>query len=240
MSLPAPPTQQAATSGFSADGRHWHGMQVVARGANRVCVVDPDLPGHCLKYPLPPEPHARRPLRHRLREAWARLVPSRQANTLELRAWQHLHARLGGRLDAHVARCVGLVDTPAGRALRCALVLDRDGRPAPSLYALLFAEARGRHAAEPLCEAVGRFEHWLHAHRIPLFDLNSGNLVAVERDGVPELVCVDVKSVLGGKEIVPVSRWSRHLMQRKIARRAARLRARIRAHAPLAGPQAAH
>lgn len=229
-----------SAQGFSDDGRHWRGMPVVARGANRVCVVDPDLPGHCLKYPLPADPSLQRPLRHRVRDAWAALRPSRQANALELHAWRQLHARLGDRLNSHVAPCVGLVDTSAGRALRCTLVTDADGTPAPSLYALLFGEARGRYPADALCEAVARYEAWLHAHAIPLFDLNSGNLVVVERAGRPELVCVDVKSVLGGKEVLPLSRWSRRLMHRKIARRAERLRARIRAHAPLAAAPDGH
>ncbi|QCU72643.1 hypothetical protein E5843_09870 [Luteimonas yindakuii] len=237
---PATPLPPASAQGFSDDGGLWHGMPVVARGAHRVCVLDPVVHGHCLKYPLPVDPAVRRPLRHRLREAWARLVPRRQANALELRAWRHLHARLGDRLDGRVARCVDLVATPAGQALRCALVVDAGGTPAPSLYDLLSGASRGRYHADALCDAVTRFETWLHAHAVPLFDLNSGNLVVVERAGIPELVCVDVKSVLGGKEIVPVSRWSRGLMQRKITRRADRLRARIRAHAPLAATQDAH
>ena len=237
---PASPLPRASAQGFSADGQLWQGMEVVARGANRVCVVDPDLPGHCLKYPLPADPALHRPLRHRVRDAWAALRPSKQANALELRAWRQLHARLGGRLDGQVAPCVGLVDTPAGRALRCALVTGTDGSPAPSLYALLFGAGRGRHHADALCDAVTRFEAWLHANAIPLFDLNSGNLVVTGDAGRPELVCVDVKSVLGGKEVLPISRWSRRLMHRKIARRAERLRARIRAHAPLAGAPDGH
>ena len=237
---PAAQLPNASAQGFSDDGRFWRGMQVIARGANRVCVIDPAAPGHCLKYALPADAGRRRPLRHRIRDAWADLRPARQANAVELRAWRGLHARLGDRLDSHVAACQALVDTPAGRALRCLLVTGADGAPAPSLYALLFGSGRGHYPADALCDAVTRFEAWLHANAIPLFDLNSGNLVVVERAGRPELVCVDVKSVIGGKEIVPISRWSRRLMRRKIARRAKRLRERIRAHAPLAGVQAGH
>lgn len=223
-----------------AGSAHWRGLRVVARGANRVCVIDPDLPGHCLKYPLPPDPAARRSLRHRLRALLARLAPWRGGNRLELRAWRRLHARLGDALHARVARCVGLVDTPHGPALRCELVTGADQAPAPSVYACLFGAARGRYGAEALCAAVSRFEAWLHEAAVPLFDLNSGNLVAVERAGRVELVCIDVKSVLENKEIVPFSRWSRRLARRKIARRAERLRRRIREHAPLAGAQAGH
>lgn len=236
-----PPQADASGSAFSADGRLWQGMPVVAAGANRVCVLDPDMPGHCLKYLQAPDPQRPRALRHRLRAWWQVHGPGRDANALEWQAWRWLHARQGDALDLRVARCLGIASTANGPALRCRLVPSNEGSgAAPSLYALLFGPARGRYDAPALCAAVARFEAWLQRHALPLFDLNSGNLVVVERDGLPELVCVDVKSVLGGKEPIPVSRWSRRLMRRKIARRAERLRQRILAHAPLAGTQPPH
>jgi hypothetical protein len=62
-----------------------------------------------------------------------------------------------------------------------------------------------------------------------LFDLNAGNFVVVPHGDQVRLICIDAKSVVSGKEILPFSRWSKRLMRRKVARRAQRLRERIRA-----------
>src|SRR5690606_23562572 len=104
------------------------------------------------------------------------------------------------------------------------------GRPAPTIAMLL---APGPPTMDPvsLCRALDRFEAWLLVHRIPLSDLNAGNLAVVERDGEPWLMCVDLKSTLSGRELVPLSRWSWTLMQRKLLRRCQRLRQRIGASA---------
>lgn len=221
-------------------GMHWHGMRVIARGANRICVLDPELPGHCLKYELPPVRGMRRYWRRRLRHSLSRQVPRLGLNATELRAWRRLRRRLGDALDEHVAQCTGIVRTDAGLALRACLIIDASGCPAPSL-AMLF-EA-GRPALDPraLIRALDVFEAWLLAHRIPLSDLNAGNLVVVEREGRTRLVCVDVKSTISGRGLEPLFRWSWTLMRRKIRRRCARLRARLDAAAsvrPLADPPA--
>ena len=72
------------------------------------------------------------------------------------------------------------------------------------------------------------------AHRVELFDVNGGNLVVVEPgDGTaPRLACVDLKSTLDQREVVPFSRWFPALGRRKVRRRIARLRNRILATAP--------
>lgn len=208
-------------------GDHWHGMAMIGRGANRVCVQAPGDPTRCLKYLLPAAQRSAASPRQRLRRALAAHWPYWDENHLELRAWRQLHQRLGeAELRGRIAACHGLVATPQGQALACERILGHDGTDAPSLYQLLSGSPR--HAAEALCAAVDEFEHWLLRHRVPLFDLNSGNLVVVERDGRPRLVCVDAKSVLANKEILPVSRWSERLLRRKLPRRAARLRERIR------------
>lgn len=206
----------------------WHGMRVIARGANRVCVLDPVLPGHCLKYELRPTPYMRRYWRRRLRHALSLHFPRLGVNAIELAAWQRLHARLGDALDDYVAPCVGIVQTPAGPALRARLVADDAGNAAPTVATLL----DGGPAAAPfdfaaLGRALDGFQAWLLACRIPLSDLNAGNLAVVRCGDAPRLVCVDVKSTLSGRELVPLSRWSWTLMRRKIIRRCGRLRQRI-------------
>lgn len=212
-----------------ADAR-WQGMQVIARGANRVCVLDPDLPGHCLKYELRPQPGMRRYWRRRVRHALSRRFPRFGLNATELLAWRRLHARMGDDLLGRVAPCIGIVQTGAGTALRARLAADASGRPAPSIASLL---GRGPGGFDPtaLVLALDGFEAWLLANRIPLSDLNAGNLVVVERDGGLGLVCVDLKSTVSGRELVPLSRWAWPLMRAKIQRRCQRLRERIRAAA---------
>ncbi|MBX3712000.1 MAG: hypothetical protein KF800_08590 [Lysobacter sp.] len=203
--------------------------RVLAHGANRICVRDPSSDTHCLKYELPPEQRTRVGTRQRLRRWLARRMPTLGENRTELRAWQQLQARLGDALAGFVTPCDGIVRTPEGPALRCVLVHDAGGTPARSLYAHLFESTP--YTAVQLCAAVDAFEAWLLRHGIPLFDLNSGNLVVVDAPRTPcgvRLVCVDVKSILDGREIVPVSRWIPSLRDRKLRRRAERLRTRIR------------
>lgn len=101
-----------------------------------------------------------------------------------------------------------------------------DGRIARSLYAHLFEITA--HDAATRCAALDRMETWLLHHKVPLFDLNAGNFVVANAKGAVELVCIDRKSVVGGKEILPFSRWSRALMHRKLQRCSQRLRERVR------------
>lgn len=203
--------------------------RILAQGANRICVRDPDSDAHCLKYELAPELRTRVGLRQGLRRWIARRIPALGENRTELRAWHWLRARTGHTIDRFVASCDGLVDTPQGIALRCILVRDAAGAPARSLHAHLFESTPYR--PDQLCVAVDAFEAWLLQHGIPLFDLNSGNFVVVDDTGEAcgvRLVCVDVKSILDGREILPVSRWVPSLRTRKVQRRAERLRIRIR------------
>lgn len=217
----------------------WHDMAVIARGANRICVLDPELPGHCLKYELEPAPGIRRYWRRKLRHALARRWPRLGLNAIELAAWSRLRARLGDVLDEHVAPCLGIVRTAAGPALRVRLVAGPGGGPAPTIATLLDAGDAAAPGVDPaaVSRALDRFQAWLLAHRIPLSDLNAGNLALTQQDDRPRLVCVDVKSTLSGRELVPLSRWSWTLMRRKIIRRCGRLHRRLEAAAlPLAEP----
>ena len=206
-------------------GGNWHGLEVISRGANRLCARDPHDPARCLKFELPPEERTKVGLRQRMRRWLGRQVPRFGENRTELRAYRKLRARLGERTDGFLAACHDLVETPQGAALRCDCVLLADGSLARSLYHHLFVDTH--YPAGRLCAAVDVFEAWLFENDVPLFDLNAGNFVVVPRGDVLMLVCIDTKSVLSGKEILPFSRWSRRLMQRKIRRRAQRLRQRI-------------
>jgi hypothetical protein len=213
------------------DKNDWQGLEIISRGANRLCARDPRDPAHCLKFELPPAERTRVGLRQNLRRWLARcLLPGLGENRTELRAYRMLRARLGSATDHYLAACHDMADTAYGQALLCDCVQSGTGGAAPSLYHCLFYEPT--YTASELCAAVDAFEAWLIQHDIPLFDLNAGNFVVHAPNGAVRLVCVDTKSVVSGKEILPFSRWSRRLMHRKISRRAQRLRDRIRAALP--------
>ncbi|MDR6842376.1 YrbL family protein [Pseudoxanthomonas sacheonensis] len=205
----------------------WQGLEIISRGANRLCARDPRDPAYCLKFELPSAERTRVGARQRARRWLARHFSRLGENQTELSAYRELRARLGAGTEGRLAACHGLVDMPQGTALRCDCVLLEDGSPARSLYHHLFVDPR--YPASRLCAAVDAFEAWLLDNDVPLFDLNAGNFVVVPCADRVELICIDAKSVVSGKEILPFSRWSRRLMQRKVARRAQRLRERIRA-----------
>lgn len=205
----------------------WQGLEIISRGANRLCARDPHDPSHCLKFELPAAERTHAGARQRIRRWLARRLPYFGENHTELRAYRKLHARLGNALGGRVAACHGLIPTASGAALQCDCVQLTDGKPARSLYSHLFEGTD--HEAVVLCAAIDRMEAWLVRNHIPLFDLNAGNFVVTNHSGEVELVCVDAKSVISGKEILPFSRWSRTLMHRKLQRRAQRLRERVMA-----------
>ncbi|HEY5972468.1 MAG TPA: YrbL family protein [Pseudoxanthomonas sp.] len=207
------------------DNPDWQGLEIISRGANRLCARDVATPRYCLKFELPAAERTKVGTRQAFRRWLARHFAFLGENHTELRAYRKLRERLGDRTEGALAACHELVATRWGPALRCDCVLQENGNPARSLYHHLFEDRR--YPAAALCGAVDRFEGWLLRHDVPLFDLNAGNFVVVARDGALELVCIDTKSVLSGKEILPFSRWSRRLMHRKVARRCQRLRQRI-------------
>lgn len=204
----------------------WQGLQVLARGSNRLCAIDPDSPACCLKFELPRHERLGAGTRQKVRRWIAAQLPAWNDNHAELRAWQMLRARLGPATDGFLGRVHGIEATRWGPALRCDCLRLPDGSPTRSLYHHLFVD-RCYSAAE-LCRAVDRFEAWLLQHEVPLFDLNAGNFVVEPRQEGLHLVCIDAKSVVSGKELLPVSRWVGTLLRRKIARRATRLRQRIK------------
>lgn len=220
---------RASIPGLERDGR-WQGLQVLARGSNRLCAVDPAAPGFCLKFELPRHQRRNPGVRQGFRRWLAARLPRWSDNHCELRAWRAIRGRLGPATDGVLGAVHGIEATRWGQALRCDCLRLADGSPARSLYHHLFVDRR--HPAADLCRAVDRFEAWLLLHEVPLFDLNAGNFVVDPRPDGLHLVCIDVKSVVRGKEIVPLSRWLGPLRRAKIKRRAARLRQRINSTLP--------
>ncbi|WP_018232655.1 YrbL family protein [Thioalkalivibrio thiocyanodenitrificans] len=213
----------------------WRGHVVIGRSASRICVLDPGDPGRCLKFELPPEEQGRTTWRNSLRRRIGRALPYFGYTSAEWRAYCSLRRRLGPVLHRHVAECFGLLWTPEGVALWSRRIVNEDGTPARRLHHWLTVERRYR--ADTLLEAVDRLEAFLLEHSIPLFDLNTYNLLVCEdAHGQVRLVSADIKSVALGKKLLPLSRWFPVLMRHKLHRRAARLRCRIReAPAPADG-----
>lgn len=219
-------TVDALDQGRGSDPNSWSSLQVLARGANRVCVVDPDNLGFCLKFELPNHERSAAGIRERTRRWLGRRFARWSTNALELRAWRLARERYGQDIEGRFARCVELVGTPFGQALRCERIFRADGSPAPTLHALLSCPSP--YGADALCAAVHEFERWLLSHAIPLHDLNPANFVVLEDTRALRLVCIDAKSTLLRKELLPLSHWIPPMMRRKTARRAERLRQRIR------------
>ena len=203
--------------------------QIIGKGANRICVRDLQDPNLCLKIDLPKHERRVKNLRQRLQRQLSDHFRLFNENHIEWQAYQSLVQRLGHDvLDPYMARCLEVQKAKHGVALRCELIKSSDGEVAKSIFHYL----QQQQAIDPdaLCAALDRFQAWLIKYNIPLFDLNSGNLV-VQRDGEQlQLKCIDVKSVLRSKEIIPVSYWFKSLMHKKIKRRIARLKKLIKAN----------
>ncbi len=204
----------------------WSAADVIGKGANRICVRDVQDPAICLKIDLPKHQRSVKNFRQRIRRELSDRLSLFNENYIEWQAYQSLVQRLGHDiLDPYMARCISLDASAQGLILRCELVQSADGQIAKSLFH--YMQHPDEMNPDALCAALDQFQAWLIKYNIPLFDLNSGNLV-VQRDGEQlQLKCIDVKSVLRSKEIIPVSYWFKKLMHNKIKRRIARLKVLI-------------
>ena len=201
----------------------WSAADVIGKGANRICVRDAQDPAICLKIDLPKHQRSVKNLRQRIRRELSDRLSLFNENYIEWQAYQKLVQRLGHDvIDPYMARCISLDTSAQGLILRCELVQSADGQVAKSLFH--YMQHQDNIDPVQLIAALDVFQAWLIQHDIPLFDLNAGNLV-VQRNGQQlQLKCIDVKSVLRGKEIIPVSYWFKQLMHKKIKRRIARLK----------------
>lgn len=202
--------------------------QIIGKGANRICVRDLQDSNVCLKIDLPKHERRVKNFRQHVQRQLSDRFAVFNENYIEWHAYQSLVKRLGHEIvDRYIAQCLSLAPSTQGLILRCELIQSADGEVAKSLFYYM-QQQQQLLDAQMLCTALDQFQDWLIQYNIPLFDLNSGNLV-VQRDGKQlQLKCVDVKSVLRGKEIIPVSYWFKKLMHKKIKRRIARLKDLVR------------
>ncbi|WP_156025705.1 YrbL family protein [Simiduia agarivorans] len=200
-------TVVALLAGFQP--HHWYHYRVIAKGANRVCVHADDNSHQCLKFLT-------------AKGATATVDP----NTQEWAAYQRWQQRSDARFSDFFSPCVAMESTPHGEALRCELVCSDDGSLARPIYYYFSHQAPFSQAA--LHRALDQFEQYVHINRLPLFDLNAGNLlVVIDSKATPRLVCADAKSLDARKELLPLSRWFEWARRRKVNRRFQRLHQRI-------------
>lgn len=195
-------------------------------GANRYCVISPRDTSICLKIDLPAEQKKAKNWRQYLQRALAAKFHYFNENCIEWRANQKLH-RLVRQQEAvkYIAQVYSLDHSDLGWILSTELVRNEDGSVAKSLYH--YIQQRSALNTNAVLNAIDEFSQFLQQYNIPLFDLNSGNLVVKHTAQGLTLCCIDIKSIARGKEILPLSYWSVRLMKKKIKRRADRLKALI-------------
>lgn len=182
--------------------------RILGQGKNRVCIRPDSNSQLCLKL-----------------DATAAL------NRLEMAAWLELRNKNLDDLTQYFSPCFALEMTPWGEALLCEAAVDLNGNLAPSLLDVLSGRSPTQdcqEASDQLCLAVDRFTNYLIRHDIRLFDLNPGNFSVIAEAGGFRLLCIDVKSLVVSKELLPVGRYFKSLAHRKIVRRSHRLKERIR------------
>lgn len=201
-------------------------QDIIGQGANRVCVKDPLHANQCLKIDLPKHARSAKNLRQKIRRVLSDQFVFLNENYIEWHAHQRLLKRLDARVLAHyIAPCLNLEQRGQTWVLSCELVRSDNGDIAQSIYQ--YIQQQKSLNQTQLFAALDCFEAWLIQHNIPLFDLNAGNLVVQHCADTLHIKCIDIKSTLRSKEIIPLSYWSKAMMHRKIKRRMARLKGLI-------------
>lgn len=196
-------------------------------GANRYCVISPKDENICLKIDLPAAQRQSKNWRQAIQRFLSKNIIQFNENYIEWSAYKRLIQRVSpAELNQFIAVCVDLKETPEGElVLACQLIRNADNTIALSLDYHL------RHGMNfdsvQINQAIDDLKDWLIQHNIPLFDLNSGNLVVKHTENHIRLMCIDIKSTYRSKEIIPISYWSKQLMHKKIQRRAERLKKTI-------------
>lgn len=215
------------------NGRHMFSIaelesaQYLGEGANRYCVVSPFDPKICLKIDLPKERRQIKNWRQRLQRFLSTQFYRFNENYIEWSAYQRLQAHIDqNELNRFIAACLKLEVIEDQLILSCELIRDEHGEISLSLHHYL--KHKMPLNIDGVSQSIDQLTDWLIQYNIPLFDLNSGNLVVQHHHEGIRLKCIDVKSTFKSKEIIPLSYWSRVLMHKKIRRRAERLKQLIR------------
>lgn len=191
-----------------------------ARGGNRLCFVHPERSDVCLKVHRPDvdlaEKRRRKGLKGRLKPA-----ASFDDNRDEAETLTALHQRIGADLARFAPRFLEWVATDLGAAIAVDLMRDADGAIATPLKQYVWE----RGLEPPLLAALAEFSAFWVRERVPSRELLLHNVVVRQLGGgALRLVAVDG---LGNADLLPLSRWSARLAERKAVRKVERLRTRI-------------
>ncbi|WP_180108084.1 YrbL family protein [Acinetobacter sp. YH12085] len=203
------------------------GAEFLGAGANRYCVISPNDDNVCLKIDIPIAQRQCKNWRQAIKRHLSKEIIQFNENYIEWMAYKKLTNRFSQvELDQFIAGCFDLHKTPDGQLiLACQLIRNADHSIALSLDHHL--KNGTVFDLVQINQAVDELSEWLVRHSIPLFDLNSGNLVVQYNKKSIRLMCIDIKSTYKGKEIIPISYWSKKIMQKKIRRRSERLKKTI-------------
>lgn len=198
--------------------------ELLGSGANRYCVISPRDKSICLKIDLPASQRQVKNWRQALQRFLSQHVTRFNENYIEWIAYQKLKQRINeAELVRFIAPCLELKNNnDKQQILSCQLIRNADGSIAQSLdhhlkNGIILDLSK-------LNQAIDELKDWLLKNNIPLFDLNSGNLVVQYDADKIRLICIDIKSTYKSKEIIPISYWSKKMMHKKIQRRAERLK----------------
>ncbi|MEM6708385.1 MAG: YrbL family protein [Pseudomonadota bacterium] len=190
-----------------------------ASGGNRLCFVHPQDPSICVKVAHPDvslaEKRKRKGLKGKLKPAVAF-----DENRSEQRTLETLIKQIGPALHHHVPAYHGMIDTDLGLGIQVGLVRCTDGTIARTLKQRVWEDG----VVPALSTALETFAAYWIQHRIPSRALLLHNLVVEERPTGLHLWVIDG---LGSSDLLPLSRWSPRLAQRKAQRKIADLYERI-------------
>lgn len=209
-----PPAADAAPIDLS-------GATLIGHGWKRDCYLHPTDTGLCIKLPSA-KPKGTRRFRERFIEWRNGGSIGDQHNDREWAAYR----QFGDLLAPYLPVYHGFVATSRGRGLLIDVVRDADGSPSAHLKDWL--RATPVHEAAPLLARISALLDLLLCHDIWLMDLNLTNFVArIDAGGEAHPMLIDIKRIADNKELFQISRWSRTLMRRKLARRIARFHAKV-------------
>lgn len=197
--------------------------RVISSGANRVCVQSPDDKDVCLKFECPDPSRKSGSLRRVLMRFFYGFFNVEVNNALEYKAYSKLKREIGEPQVKHrFAECYGFVSFPEGRALASQLIRNSDGSRAVPLSNI--DSLKTAFSLSEILSSIDELSEFLIKNNIPLFDINTGNLVVVDKNESPFLVVVDAKSIFNRRELIPLSSFVNYLMHKKILRRVGRLK----------------
>ncbi|WP_346837738.1 YrbL family protein [Microbulbifer sp. SAOS-129_SWC] len=197
-------------------------LQPFASGGNRHCYRHPQQPELCVKVM-----RRGRVAELRGRAPWYKALVSDKRfddNEREVEGYAQPALKNAGSHSPvwqHLPRWYGIQETSEGPGAVSQLIVDSDGKPAPTLEDYLHQYGLDAH----IRAALARFSEWLRETRVLTKNILPHNLVVRDEDGRLELYLIDG---LGSAAFLPLAKLFDHFSRRYIERRIQRMWQRIR------------